>query len=141
MKVSWQWLAGFYDGEGSITIYDYKRLRTLKDRPDRKGGTWLMNEQVVRLSIDQNLRFYLLLTQKNNPVLELIRGFLAIHGIKTRPVLTSKTGCGKIQIQRYQDVKAFLEGVLPYLICKREKALIALAFINKKWYSKQGVSH
>lgn len=97
---SWQYVAGFFDGEGTVCYY-------------RKRGQLLPSlcAQMV---------------QKTDGVLRKISDFLEAEGVhskvKFRPPgkhVRSKTGMFSLHIWRRDSAKRFFERVLPFLIVKK----------------------
>lgn len=148
MKMSWQYIAGFFDGEGCISMVDMKRSRKsyssamkgIKNRPTKK--LWVCTERAVRLFVGQadvcSMRFQACMVQNENPVLFAIQKFLKKNGIeaqvnKRKPTRLSQQPFSMLLISRYEDVRKVLKKMLPYLIVKKSRAQIAIGFIDKKW--------
>jgi hypothetical protein len=112
--VTWQYVAGFVDGEGCISI---------KTAGLEKTGT------SFDITVSQ--------AKSNDAVLFEIQMFLEEHGIFTRIHTKARKNrnwddCSYLTIRRVRDVYEFLVLCLPYLIVKREKALLVLREIEKK---------
>lgn len=113
MDMTWQYIAGFFDGEGSVLVPTY---------------------QQPRISI----------AQKRPEVLIEIQKFLLEHDIRSQIFSVDKIYAGKrkilsqLRVNASKEVISFIEGVMPYLIVKKEEcvaALIPLKNIKKrtKW--------
>ncbi len=124
--MTWDYIAGFFDGEGCISIYDYEHKRTFKDRPK---GPYIMKEKYVKISLDQKIRIFVHMVQKQTEVLEEIQEFLVAEGIQANFHI-KKTGMGAVQFSSRESVRVFLNKVIPYLRVKNHKAQIALDFLN-----------
>ena len=97
--MDWKYIAGFFDGEGSIT--------------QTQG------------------RHRLYITQANLEVLELIKAFVG-YG-KVSPITKRKNHWKDAWVYFIGDmhqVQQFLEGILPYLIVKKDKAKNAIVEIR-----------
>lgn len=118
--ITWQWLAGFYDGEGCLNLTHNKSKRLTAFSPQ----------------ID--------LVNTNQPAMELIISFLEAHEI---PVYVNKSkkharfhrDSGRshkqrmtIRIARMKSVKRFLEYLKPHLVLKREQAELLLEFVSSR---------
>lgn len=109
MLMTWEYVAGFFDGEGWITLY-----RTDRNRYGRS----------VKLGMSQN----------NREVLFVIKKFLESKGLERIGLYKShkrKTSC--LLIQNKFDIEKFLNGVEPMLIVKAAKCREAREFMSKKW--------
>jgi hypothetical protein len=103
--ISWEYLAGFIDGEGCIKCYrsggEYKNLERKKLRP--------------RITIGQ----------KDREVLDEIQTFLG-----TNLKVTLSYDCHYLQICSVYHVRRILTNILPYLVVKRKDAEEALALLG-----------
>ena len=70
MTINWSYIAGFFDGEGNISIYDFKRDRIVN------GKNYSYQEQRTAISVSQGLHFRIVFTQKKSLVLQEIKKFL-----------------------------------------------------------------
>jgi LAGLIDADG endonuclease len=117
VKITWQWLAGFYDGEGCISL----------SRSLCKGYV-RYNPQID-------------LVNTNHVVMQAIVDFLKSHDISVY-VNYSKhhakfhrdaSRCHKqrmnVRIARMANVKRFLEFIEPHLILKQANAQLLLEFV------------
>jgi len=134
MKLTWEYIAGFFDGEGCICFYDFKKKKTYKDK---KGNEkiYIINEHRVRTYLVQNTRIFVQMVQKENKVLKIIGDFLVENGIKSYTYrVNKKGGCDSLQLSHHKMVQMFLENIYPYLIVKKDKAELALEYIkSRKW--------
>ncbi len=128
--ITWQYIAGFFDGEGCISIYDYERKKTLKDKPNKP--TYTYQEKLVKISLDQKIRFHVSMVQRETLVLEKIHQFLNKHKIKNSLYFSKKTDMGKVQFSSRKAVLSFLKQIHPYLYVKGEKAKFAIEFLEGK---------
>ncbi|MEK6881333.1 MAG: hypothetical protein AABY22_17050 [Nanoarchaeota archaeon] len=150
LNMSWQYIAGFFDGEGNIHIYNNTTERTYADRLGQRhmpGKVYTRLDNRVALSVSQSVRFYVLMVQRDNVVLDIMSKFIENYGIKTSTRLVMAKGKTNGQgITSNFDVKTlsivgghlsqlkFLECIYPYSIVKKEKIGIAIKFIkSKKW--------
>jgi hypothetical protein len=120
VKISWEWLAGFYDGEGCLSL----------SKGISKGY------DTYSAQID--------LVNTNFPVMEAIVQFLADHGIsvyvnKTKNIGTFHRDANRkhkqrmnVRIARLKNVKLFLAHITPFLILKRRNALLLMEFVNTR---------
>lgn len=116
--ITWEYIAGFFDGEGCIWIN--KKFNENK----RKG-----RNMVVHVGqIEPNRRIIDLISQKLKE--ENIRH--SIVTIANNP--KSKNKYVRIQIQSMGECKRFIEFILQYLIVKKEDAIEALDYISKAKY-------
>ena len=102
--MTWQYIAGFFDGEGCLTI---------RKRSNYKKGfySWELN-------ICQSL--------KQSKVLDEIKIFLDREKIKSKIYSSQSRNLGKCEMRRLiigriREIKNFIDKVLPYLIVKKEK--------------------
>lgn|SRR5487761_1579580 len=106
--MDWSYLAGFFDGEGHVSIRGYE---------GRRYPVANMGQRNDRME-----------------VLEKIQRFLADQGIHAALYERSTQYFALLNIDRYADVAHFLEGVVPHLIVKRKTAEAVLQMIREgKW--------
>lgn len=124
---SWEYVAGFYDGEGCFRVYPYKNTNS-------NGHIYTGERPFVVVSQ----------VKDNNKVLHLISNKFKDYDIKHsfyedkykeykhigRPMSV-------IQITDRRSCKVFIEYVLPFLIIKKEEAKIVLTFCRRKLKSKR----
>lgn len=104
-----QYIAGFFDGEGSIGIYD---------RPNRAAGG-----VAVMTQLTQNR------TKDSTALFEFLRAKYGGNISKQR------TLSGRIKYNwalHAKGIKAFLPDILPYLVLKRDQAQILLTWLEKR---------
>lgn len=110
MKITWAWLAGFFDGEGCLHI-----------KMAGRGVHWSLYQAGSR----------------GLAVLCEIQTFLAAHGIKSaiysRPPrqhakVTSVLTSNHLYVSRRADVMTILRALLPHLRVKRVEAADAVRF-------------
>jgi intein-encoded DNA endonuclease-like protein len=101
--MSWEYIAGFFDGEGCIHI-----------REKNKYAPIVLN-----------------MTQKNKTVLRIIEKFLYNNNIQCN-INTDRRGYSSITINRTKDALHFLNNIVRLLIVKREKANIVILLLEDK---------
>lgn len=114
-KITWDYLAGFFDGEGCIfyEIYQYKKYKC------------------------HRFECHITQSQSRSEVLFLIKDFLKMKKIKSR-IIFREPGTEKAEPQFRLIIggmgygKEFLEKIIPFLFVKREKAKKALKFISQR---------
>ena len=125
-KISWQYIAGFVDGEGCIYFVRFVRD---KNSPYRGGA----------FSIQQIIT--------NRKVIDEIHEFLNQQRIFSHIYICkqSKNAMGKIpiislEIARQRDLLNFLKEIVPFLIVKKEKAQQVISLIEKQQIKRRGTS-
>lgn len=108
-SISWPYLAGFYDGEGTVGLYNYSSSKT--------GGTGYINVSMA---------------QQSPMVLHAIQRFLVEYGIRTVMLLSKATplsakSCHRLEVARGDALK-FLYYLMPYLVVKKAKVQDILRF-------------
>ncbi len=138
MKMTWQYIAGFFDGEGCICLRDYHKNKTYVDK-NKNVKVYPIYDRGVRVILAQRTRIYILLAQKENGALKSIGDFIGKKGIKFGIHYSNKAKTSQnMEMGEHKSVEKFLSNIYPYLIVKKEKAKITLDYIkNKKWYKKQ----
>ena len=118
-ETSWQYLAGFYDGEGTIG-FRVVREKRLSRKTGETGG-WYITP-------------YLDIANTNFKVLEIIQKFLADS--ETISHIVSKSSKNKNQqqgnyltIQSYEGIRKFLKNIYPYSLIKKEQINIINKFL------------
>ena len=110
--MTWEYLAGFFDGEGCIYInhrsYSYGKYQAVK--------------------ITQGI-----VNEANSGIIAEIFNFLQDHKIPVRWHEDKYQGNKKFEViaSNKQACIGWLEGMLPYLRVKREKAVEAIGYIQK----------
>lgn len=113
-KVKWSYIAAFIDADGCIGI----------------------SRTVLQTSAGNDYYGYDLKTSIGNTSLKIMRWLVRYFGGQFRPKsknsskLSNDPGFEWFVTGGYKKMELFLLGVLPYLIIKREQALIALSFIR-----------
>jgi len=113
--MTWQYIAGFFDGEGYLGAFANRARKSEK--------------KYWRISV----------AQKDKSVLEEILEFVGygyIYHNKTSGV--NRTGIYNYQIYKQRDVYKFLTFVLPFLIVKRKKAIQCISEIDTSSFSHLG---
>lgn len=106
-QLSWDWLGGFFDGEGCISV---RRVNYKKNRP----------AMTVHLQIHQ----------KNVEILDQITEFIYSE-LGIVPYLGKSGKCHSLQYSRQADVVALLEKLIPVLHVKKEFAIEAHAYMSE----------
>jgi len=104
------WLAGLFDGEGSIQIRKDHRVRSGRFTP-----------RVTLASTDPN-------------IIERVQSIMMQLGVTPHVYEQDraeyKKVCFHIQTNKRAHVRAFINAVLPYLVGKRARALMMLRFLD-----------
>ncbi len=103
--LTWDWVAGFFEGEGSICIHIFQNT----------------------------INFEILIAQKWQPLLDSIASFLKEQGVHNLSVRqTHPTGMHGLSICSMGDVRYFLNRVLPYLRLKERQARATVDYLDDK---------
>ena len=106
-EAEWAYIAGFFDGEGCITIVMSSR---------RSGNV-------------TTPRIYF--AQKNLSVLDHISHILGFGRIYIkRPNKPGRDETHRLQITVRADIRTFCEGVLPYVFLKKSQVMLMLEYLN-----------
>jgi hypothetical protein len=137
LKITWDYLAGFVDGEGCISIYDYLRKRTKvgKGRKHKIGVRYgfYSRQRGVKVTMSQAWRVTFNVTQKNNDhVLNMILKFITDRGIHGYLIHNKGIPIG-VQVAHHKDVFKLLSKLLPKLIVKHGQAKKAIAVLKQLW--------
>jgi hypothetical protein len=120
MELSAQYIAGLFDGEGSIS---YHIGSAIDDRTHRSYNTHFV---------------YVRLSNNNRQVLELIRN--AFGGVITSRMDRYRVHRNYTLQIRMKKAKTFLEAILPYLVVKRNLAWIMWCFLaNSKIHAGHAI--
>lgn len=112
MNMTWEWVAGFFEGEGCITWYE----------PKKRGGRQGVGARAI-------------IGQKCKEPLVAIQQFLLQQGIVNPLLYLRKPWAGALgkasptwmlTIQRRDDVLLFLTAIAPLLFQKQEKARLVI---------------
>jgi hypothetical protein len=112
--MDWSYIAGFFDGEGSISSHSRNRR----------------NSHQVQIS--QKFR--------EDQVLHRVAEFLREQGVCCK--VNDRRGCpaGYLLVCRHRSVKTFLEKCLPSLIVKRNKAIELLSKMESMQYRRDRIT-
>jgi hypothetical protein len=120
VKITWEWLAGFYDGEGCLML------------------SKSLSKGYIRYSPQVDL------VNTNHVVMQAIVDFLKEHGISVyvnyskhhakfhRDSTRRHKQRMQIRIARMANVKLFLTYIVPHLILKQANAVLLLEFVNTR---------
>ena len=123
-KISWKYIAGFFDADGSVVFHKFQKKFDIYPE--------------------------IIIGNTNKGVLESIKNFTDLGyiiktnrhkkrclGIKNRKILW------RYQIGVQKDIREFLKRILPFLIIKKEKAkkAIAITMLYKSYSSKHASNH
>lgn len=116
-EISWQYLAGFYDGEGTVGLKVVKEKRP--SRIKGETGGWYLSP-------------YLQITNTNLEVLRTTQRFLHNKGIISHiiskiPSVKHHQRAYYLTIQSYEGIKEFFENISLYSLIKGEQ----MNLINK----------
>lgn len=101
-QLSWAWLAGFFDGDGCVTLSIYAR------------STWV------------SYHLYVGFAQKDRTLLDWIQDYVGCPGTISRGGGAGPGYAWTIKFCQTAEVVRILESLLPHLIVKRDQAAIAL---------------
>jgi hypothetical protein len=126
-KLSWEWLAGFIDGEGSIQVQPFVSVK--------KGRRYA------------GLHLGIFIYQKRPRVLRAIRAFLNRSGCEVVQLMDYSertSGYGRqhwrVALTNQYDLRIVVAGVTPYLHVKhREAARMARALAARRPYRATGM--
>lgn len=109
------WLAGFFDGEGSIGVYGAKRYKA-------KGSSY-------------NAKFQIAST--NATAIEKVVNILSMLDVNCKiyqkePQHKNHKEAWQIYFTKFSDVKKALTAIEPYLVIKKPHANLALKFVNSR---------
>jgi hypothetical protein len=118
-EMSWQYVAGFFDGEGSVGVYSNGKGNSGRPRP--RCPT-------------------LMFTQANNAVLQKIRTFIfaelavwgSLHPASAAALRTARKIVWQLQYRATLDVLKILNELRPYLHVKAVDADVVIAFCTEK---------
>jgi hypothetical protein len=102
----WAYIAGIFDGEGSLTYHNTQNA--------------VSNRRVDIAQKDVTLLYWL----------ESVLG----GGVVRRRKEQDSHGADDFRIVRQRQVYEFLMGVLPYVIVKREKVVVAIAELDGRYH-------
>lgn len=108
------WLAGFWDGEGSITIFTHIEKNGRKKICPTIGIT-NTHEGVIAHAVD---------------LLDKLGTSFAIQTYERKD--EKHKNVFQVNSRNVQYIKTVLEAIYPYLICKKAQATLVLRYVNKK---------
>lgn len=114
MEEKLAWLAGIWDGEGSITIFSHIEKdgrRKLCPTIGVANTDIKIIAEIIKILDKHNIRLHL----------QARRGYKKEH-----------SDCYSLITRNMTKIKAFLELLLPYLISKKPQAEILLRFVNSR---------
>jgi hypothetical protein len=117
------WLAGIWDGEGTIGIYRYARIKNGKwsycGRLTLSNTSILMIDEIVRIMNLLDIKVDIWREKKSRK----INHKKAIH----------------LTVNRIESVKKVCELLIPYLIVKKDRAELLVKFLNSRLSYKREV--
>ena len=120
-EMSWQYIAGFFDGEGHFGISKY-------DNTKYNGGAKNKGVRAIIAACQMTA---------NKKVLQRISRFLSKHKIQhcvydCKYIYKDHCAMSWVKMGHKTHLKKFLKETLPYLIVKRKIGLQILKFCEKK---------
>lgn len=116
MSSTWSYVAGIFDGEGTASIASY--TRTSVDGRGKGPYTYVQHEAKVCIK------------NTSIPLMKwLVRNFGGVFYQQDNSKYGWKTSYSW-QVKGHKNKENFLLGVLPYLIIKREQALLVLEYLR-----------
>jgi len=117
--ISWSYLAGFFDGEGSLSYSCHK---------GRKGKP---SESVcypyLCISMPQAIPNKVVILE----IIKFLKEKNIHHELKIKKMENPKWNDQmRLRIRRINDMRRFLKAINPYLILKKEKCVEALSFLE-----------
>jgi hypothetical protein len=108
------WLAGFWDGEGSITIFTHTE----------KNGREKICPTINVTNTHEGVIAH---------VVELLDKLGTSFAVQTRKRDSDKyKDAYHVSTRNMQYIKVVLEAIYPYLVCKKAQAILVLRYVNKK---------
>lgn len=101
--MTYAYVAGFFDGEGSVIAYFNKKYKAHHDH------------------------YALTLTQKDHDVLKEIQAFVGFGNL-----YVDRKGIGRLKFAHHTEQQKFIEGVLPFSIVKKKKLQQAINFVTSR---------
>jgi len=111
MKLSKQYIAGFIDGEGYLSILKLKRKTA-------RNGYWF--QPVIKVSQ----------TQDHSYILQMIHCQYGGHFNKRRVYKDNSKPTFTLDIKGEEKIRKLLDDILPYLIIKKPQAELILEYYN-----------
>lgn len=115
------WLAGFWDGEGSITIFTHTE----------KNGQKKISPTINVTNTDMNVIAH------TSQILDALgTSFSVAHNKKDN---MKHKDSYQLTTRNMKYIEVVLEAMLPYLVCKKPQAILVLRYVKKKLqYLEQG---
>ncbi len=119
-EMSWRYIAGFFDGEGSFDIRKYDNSKYVQN------GSKGLRANIAACQMT-----------KNKKVLQKISKFLSKHGIQhtlydCKYIPQNHCMMSWVRMGHKTHLRKFLKKTLPYLIVKRKQGIKILAFCERK---------
>jgi hypothetical protein len=111
MDITDEYIAGFFDGEGCVSL--------MKHRSPSTKSHYIYNTIVI-------------ITNSNLQVLRDIRTKLGLGILNEKPISTRNKAVYSIAIRRQEEIKTFLNRFLPLLRVKKAEATLLLEYINRR---------
>lgn len=110
------WLAGFWDGEGTITVFKTKR----------KNGNERYNASLVIVNTDENVVAHIL------KLLDKVG--VRMHMLKLSGGVRKKTwnDCYQLTTRNMEYINKLLPQLIPYLVSKKAQAELTLRFVQSR---------
>ena len=121
-RITWEWLAGFFDGEGSVSIH----LTFTKSR--------VKSRNIVP-------RMKVMIPQTQREKLEEIKNFLEYGRIEKAGFGYSGNRAYMIAITNCKDAEKFAKSIMPYINFKRRLFELLLEFTNLVQKRKRGAGN
>jgi hypothetical protein len=113
------WLAGFWDGEGSITIFTHVE----------KNGREKICPTLTVVNTHEGVIAH---------VIELLDKLGTSFSIFHRKTSSDKhKDAYQLGTRNMQYIKTVLEALLPYLVCKKPQAILVLRYVTKKMQQRE----
>lgn len=113
------WLAGFWDGEGSITIFTHTE----------KNGKEKICPTINVTNTHEGVIAY---------VVELLDRLGTSFAVQQRKHTSEKNkDAYHVTTRNIQYIKVVLEAIYPYLVCKKAQATLVLRYVNKKLQQRE----
>jgi hypothetical protein len=117
------WLAGIWDGEGTISVRKNHKNCQYSPRLQVVNTNPAMIRKICEIFDSLNVRYYLY-EKKQSP----------------GAVLRATRQCWALHVQTLSHGAILLNALLPYLVAKREQAILLKRFIDSRLYRRSKVS-
>ena len=118
-EVEKAWLAGFWDGEGSITIFTHTE----------KNGREKICPTILVTNTNENVIAYIV------TLLDRLGTSFSINKQEGRS--DKHKDAYHVTTRNIQYIKTVLEAMLPYLVCKKPQAILVLRYVTKKLQQRE----